>query len=291
MNKVIIFLVLVYSIYGFSQSTVIESLSIKSDVLNKQVNYSVYLPEHYNVSEQSYPVVYLLHGFLGNETDWIRSGNLQATVDQLITSKKIVPMVIIMPDGDDRLYMNKEDGSYPYEDMFMTEFIPFIESKYRVKKDRKHRAICGLSMGGSGALRLAFKYHDIFGVTVAFSAGISTEEEIINEASETFEPYFGRISPSVIGKKGEDRLNSTIEDYDVLNWVENTDSDILKSIQIYFDCGDDDFITVGNAQLHILLTQKGIPHEYRVKNGSHDWDYWRSALPDGLVFISNTMKD
>ncbi|MEY8847483.1 alpha/beta hydrolase [Psychroserpens sp. XS_ASV72] len=291
MKKILVFMLLIYGHYGFGQSRIMESLSIDSKLLNKEINYSVYLPENYNSSEQTYPVLYLLHGFLGNETDWIRIGDLQTTVDKLITSEDIVPMVVIMPDGDDRLYMNKEDGSYPYEDMFITEFIPLIESKYRIKKNKKQRAICGLSMGGSGALRLAFKHHDIFGVSVAFSAGISTEEEIANEASETFEPYFGRISPSVIGKKGKDRLNSTIEDYDVLHWVKHTNANILKSIQIYFDCGDDDFVTVGNAQLHILLTQKGIPHEYRVKDGSHDWNYWKTALPDGIRFISKAIKD
>lgn len=274
-----------------AQSKCIESLSMKSDLLQKEIKYSVYFPEGYDDSNKNYPVLYLLNGLFGDETDWIKSGSLQPTADKLIAENSIIPMVIVMPDGDDRLYMNKEDGTYPYEDMFITEFIPFIEKTYRIKNEKKFRAISGLSMGGAGSLRLAFKYDTLFGACAAFSAGISTDEEIITEAQESFDGYYGIISPSAIGSKGQDRLTEAVKDYDVLRLVNSKDTERLKSVHIYFDCGDDDFLTVGNSQLHIDLTKKGIPHEFRMRNGNHDWDFWTESLPHGLLFISSTMDN
>ncbi|WP_299224947.1 alpha/beta hydrolase-fold protein [uncultured Psychroserpens sp.] len=272
-----------------AQSKVLESLSMTSKLLNTEINYSVYLPNGFDDSKNTYPIVYLLNGFTGDETDWVKHGELQTVADQLIENGKVLPMVIVMPDGDDRLYMNKDDNTYPYEDMLITEFLPFIENKYRVKDHKKYRGIAGLSMGGAGSLRLALKYHELFGVCAGFSAGISTEEEIMSESSDSFDSYFGRLSPSIIGSKGKDRITETYKDYDVLHLVNTKAAKLLKTVKIYFDCGDDDFLTVGNAQLHIDLTKKEIPHEYRVRDGKHTWEFWKDSLHNGLIFISNTM--
>lgn len=291
MKKLIIALLFfVYFQSVQAQSRILESLSMPSELLNVDIKYSVYLPDGYESSASNYPVVYLLNGFTGNETDWIRYGMVKDIADELIRAKKIIPMIIIMPDGDDRLYMNKDDGSYPYETMFITELLPFIESSYRIKNTKQYRAISGLSMGGSGSLRLALKYHDIFGHCAAFSAGISTNEEIINEAQESFDSYFGRVSPSIIGKKGKARLTATMMDYDVLELVKIKDPELLKSVNLYFDCGDDDFLTLGNSQLHIELTKRKIPHEFRMRDGAHTWNYWQDSLPEGLEFISNMIR-
>ncbi|MCA0132896.1 alpha/beta hydrolase [Winogradskyella alexanderae] len=273
------------------QSKVIESLSMDSELLKTSVKYSVYLPDGFENSNTSYPIVYLLNGFTGDETDWNRLGHVKDITDELIKGNKIDQMVIVMPDGDDRLYMNKDDGSYPFEDMFIKELMPFVESKYRIKKEKKFRGISGLSMGGAGSLRLALKYHDLFGACAAFSAGISTVEELISEGQKSFDSYFGLISPSVIGAKGEERLNETIKDYNIFNMVKSKNIEHLKSVNIYFDCGDDDFLAVGNATLHIELKNRGIPHEYRVRDGAHTWNFWINSLPIGLEFISDTMRN
>lgn len=282
--------ILLFTSCSSAQSKIIESLTMESDLLQTQIKYSVYLPHGFENSTQTYPVVYLLNGLGGDETDWIKTGALKPTVDELIIKNEIIPMVIIMPDGDNRLYMNRDDGTYPYEDMFITELIPYIEKKYKIKSEKKFRAISGLSMGGSGSLRLALKYDTLFGVCAGFSPGISTDEELLTEGQESFDGYFGIISPSLIGKKGKERLTTTIKDYDVLNLVNTKNVELLKTVHIYFDCGDDDFLTIGNSQLHIDLTKKGIPHEFRMRNGTHDWEFWKDSLPEGLKFISNTMS-
>lgn len=273
-----------------AQSKVIESLSMESQLLKSSINYSIYLPEGFENSGDKFPVVYLLNGFTGDETNWTRIGLLKDIADELIRGNKIEPMVIIMPDGDDRLYMNKDDDTYPYEDMLITEFIPFVETKYKIKDEKQYRGISGLSMGGAGSLRLALKYHNLFGACASYSSAVFTEEEIINFPQKAFNNYLGRISPSTIGIEGENRLTKAIKEYNLFDLIKTKDINELETVNIYFDCGDDDFLAIGNAMLHIEMLKKKIPHEYRVRDGAHTWNFWVDSLPHGLEFISNSMR-
>jgi len=292
MKKIFIpFALILFVLNGHSQGTILESQSMTSELLNTDVKYSVYLPPNFEDSEDTYPVVYLLNGFTGDETGWSRVGLVSDTANELIRGKKIVPMVIIMPDGDDRLYMNIADGSYPYEDMFIKELMPYVEKKYRIKSEKKYRSTSGLSMGGAGSLRLALKHHELFNSCAAYSSAIVTDFELKLTPQENFENYFARIDPDLIGKKGDNRLTNSYNDYSVLNLVNTKDPELLKSVNIYFDCGDDDFLAIGNSQLHIDLIKKRIPHEYRVRDGGHTWNFWVDSLPVGLVFISNNMRE
>ena len=274
-----------------SQSKVLKSQSMASALLNTDVKYSVYLPPNFEDSDNTYPVVYLLNGFSGDETVWSGKGLVRNIADELIRGKKIVPMVIIMPDGDDRLYVNKADGSYPYEDMFIKELMPFVEKKYRIKSEKKYRSTSGLSMGGAGSLRLALKHHQLFGACAAFSSAVVTDFEIKMMPQRNFDGYFALIDPELIGKEGGNRLNNSYQDFSVINLINTKDPELLRSVNIYFDCGDDDFLAIGNSQLHIDLLKKRVPHEYRVRDGGHTWNFWVDSLPEGLVFISNSMRN
>ena len=106
-----------------------------------------------------------------------------------------------------------------------------------------------------------------------------------------FDGYFGRISPNVIEKDGEARMTEAIKDYLIFNMLDTKPIDQLKSVNIYFDCGDDDFLAIGNSLLHIALLKKGVPHEYRVRDGAHTWNFWVDSLPIGLEFISRSMHN
>ncbi|MFT6934809.1 MAG: enterochelin esterase-like enzyme [Maribacter sp.] len=272
----------------FAQSKLMESLGMKSTLLRTEVNYSIYLPDGYEDSERHYPVVYLLNGYTGDETDWIEAGGMQRIVDHEIEQGNIQEMVIVMPDGDDRLYMNRTDGTYPFEDMFMKELLPYIQSQYRVRKGKRYTGISGLSMGGAGSLRLALKYDKQFGACAAFSSAIFTEDSVTASDSESMNGYVSKAMPDMVGTKGKNRLNKSYEDYDVLHLVKTKDLALLKTVKIYFDCGDDDFLTLGNAELHKELIERQIPHEYRVRDGAHTWPFWRESLPVGLKFISDS---
>lgn len=281
-------LLLVINSTLFGQSKVLESQVMKSALLKTEVKYSIYLPDGYDHSDRYYPVVYLLNGYTGDETSWIESGGMQWIVDREIEKGNIQKMVIVMPDGDDRLYMNRTDGTYPYEDMFMKELLPFIQSNYRVRTGKRYTGISGLSMGGAGTLRLALKYDKHFGACAAYSSAVFTEESVTASDQESMDGYISKAMPDMVGKKGNDRLNKSYAEYDVLQLVKNKDPELLKTVKIYFDCGDDDFLTLGNAQLHKELVVRQIPHEYRVRDGAHTWPFWRESLPVGLKFISDS---
>ncbi|MET6990754.1 alpha/beta hydrolase [Sediminicola arcticus] len=272
----------------FAQSKLMEGLSMKSALLNTEIKYSIYLPDGYETSERHYPVVYLLNGYTGDETSWIEQGGMQHIVDHEIEQGNIQKMVIVMPDGDDRLYMNRTDGTYPFEDMFMKELLPFIETQYRVRKGKRYTGISGLSMGGAGSLKLALKYDTYFGACAAYSSAVFTEESVTNSDQEAMNGYIEKAMPDMLGATGRNRINKSYKEYDVLHLVKTKDPELLKTVKIYFDCGDDDFLTLGNSQLHKELIEKQIPHEYRVRDGAHTWPFWRESLPLGLKFISDS---
>ncbi len=255
-----------------------------SKILKTDVKYSVYLPNGYDNSQRQFPVVYLLNGFTGSEIDWIQFGDMQQIVDQEIALGNITEMVIIMPDGDDRLYMNNHDNSYRYGDMFIEELMPHVEKKFRIRAEKQFRGISGLSMGGAGTLRLAMSYPELFGAAAAFSSAIGTDEEIVATPQPNFNNYWGRAMGT--GLKGKDRLTDHYRANSPLDIAKTKPVKELNSVRIYFDCGDDDFLAVGNASLHIILKQRGVNHEYRVRDGVHNWDFWRTSLPIGLKFIS-----
>lgn len=276
----------IFSTALFSQSQVLESLSLKSQILGTEVKYSVYLPDGYTNSQRQYPVVYLLNGFTGNETDWIQFGNMQHIVDQGIASGEFPAMIVIMPDGDDRLYMNNHDGSYRYGDMFLEELIPQVEGKFRIRSEKQFRGISGLSMGGGGTLRFAMLHPELFAACAGYSSAVATDEEMIAGGQQGFDGYWGRVLGT--GLKGEDRLSTHYRANSILDIAKTKSVNDLNSVRIYFDCGDEDFLAVGNASLHILLKQRGVKHEYRVRDGAHTWGFWRTSLPIGLKFIGQS---
>ncbi len=259
---------------------VLESLKYESKIVNYPVKYSIYLPPDYEISNRSYPILYLLHGYSDDETGWIQFGEVNQIADKGIANGDFSPCIIVMPDGKVTWYVNSIDGKDPWEDMFTKEFIPFIEKEYRVRAKKKFRAIAGLSMGGNGALLLSMHHPDLFSSCVAMSAGTDTDEEILE--NDSYDYWYKNIfGPKPVGKVSDYwKANSP------LHLLESVDAEKLKSIRFYIDCGDDDFLYKGNSALHVKMRDLGIPHEYRVRNGGHEWSYWRTGLYDGLKFIS-----
>jgi len=259
---------------------VFESLEFKSNLVDYPVKYSVYLPPDYEISNRSYPVLYLLHGYSDDETGWIQFGEANLIAEKGILNGDYPPCILVMPDGKVTWYCNSADGKDPWEDMFIKEFIPFIEKEYRIRSKKEFRAIGGLSMGGNGSLVLAMRNPELFSSCVAMSAGTFTDEEMLE--NDEYDRYFGNI----YGEKSEDKMSDHWKAHNPLHLLDSVEMEKLKSIRYYIDCGDDDFLYKGNAALHIKMRDLGIPHEFRVRNGGHEWSYWRTGLFDGLKFIS-----
>ena len=276
--------------YAFTQNTgkIIEQKTVASKILSKDVAYTVYLPPDYTSSDRTYPVVYLLHGYTDDNTGWLQFGEINRYADKAIAEGTIPPMVIVMPNGDSSFYINSYDGKEKYEDFFIKEFMPSIEKAYRIKAEKKYRGVAGLSMGGYGSLIYALKYHDLFAVAAPLSAPVWNDDEIINMSEEQWRSTNGQLYGR--GLKGRDRLTTAWYNNSILRLIETKSADDLRKVRYWIDCGDDDFLSIGNCLLHIALMNKKVPHEFRVRGGTHNWTYWRTGITDALQFIGQSFR-
>jgi enterochelin esterase-like enzyme len=284
----LLFLAIITIITGFSQGKVLTKQIIKSAILNRNVNYTVYLPEGYETNQRNYPVTYLLHGHGDSDDGWIQFGEINRLADAAIKEGKIAPMIIVTPDGFKSFYMNAADGSMNYEDFFIKELIPHIEKTYKVKSDKRFRGIAGLSMGGYGSLLYALKYPDLFVAAAPLSAAIWTNNDYENMQDSRYNSYFA----GPIGKnlKGKERLTPNWYANSIFSLIDKKTPEELSAVKYWIDCGDDDFLTLGNTQLHIALTNKKVAHEFRMRDGDHNWTYWRNNVIEALSFISDNFR-
>ncbi len=267
-----------------ASARVVEGLTVESKILGHPVRYSVYLPPDYDTSERSYPVVYLLHGFSDDETAWVQLGEIQQVADHGIARGELAPMILVMPDGGRSWYINSFDGSVRYEDFFFGEFIPAVEGRFRIRANRYNRAMAGLSMGGYGSLYYCMKHPDMFVSCAALSAGIEDEDMLLGKDQKGWDNLFA--VPYGAGLAGRDRLTRHVKETSVLDIARSLDKEALSSVHYYLDFGDKDYLGKGNAELHIIFLERGIAHEARMRDGGHNWTYWRTGIGDALAFIS-----
>jgi len=288
MKQLIIFALFVFATAAQAQQGFLrESLTVKSAILGKDVKYSVYLPADYDRSNRIYPVLYLLHGYSDDHTGWTQFGEAHLIADKVINSGEAAPMIIVMPDGGVSWYINNYNGSVKWEDFFVKEFIAHIDATYRTRPDKNYRAIAGLSMGGYGTLIMATKHPELFSAAAPLSAGVFTDDEIINSNDEMWKVVMGDLygAKELAGKK---KLTEHYSKNSILNLISTGNVEAMKKVRYYIDCGDKDFLIKGNMALHSAMIDKKIDHEFRVREGEHNWTYWRTALPEVLKFVSTS---
>ena len=189
-------------------------------------------------------------------------------------------MIIVTPnamDGTDN-YFNRVDSDWRYEDFFFDEFIPYIEKTYRARTDKQYRAIAGQSMGGGGTFVYALHRPDMF----SSAAPLSSSFEL---SSERFRKYFD--IPVTIP---EEMFQEYWERHSVIHLIESLPEEQKEAVRWYVDCGDDDYLYERNSMAHVAMRKAEIPHEYRVRDGGHQWTYWREALPEVLAFVSESFR-
>jgi S-formylglutathione hydrolase FrmB len=281
MRKILSFLILSAVTFCLSGQTgkVKDDLSVTSKILNMDRKYAVYLPPDYETSQRSYPVLYLLHGAGDDQTGWVQFGEVLRIADEAIKSGIATAMIIVMPDANTgkRGYVNDVKGEWRYEDFFFQEFMPFIEKEYRIKGEKRYRAIAGLSMGGEGTFIYALHHPELFSAACPLSA--ATGPKSIAELKDY------RLWQGVEGITDADK-EAYFKKYSVLSLIQNMPDNQKKAVRWYIDCGDDDFLYEGNSLVHIAMRQKEIPHEFRIRDGVHSWTYWRASLPNVLEFVS-----
>ena len=273
---------------GFYEAGIVnEGLSMESSILKGKVNFTVYLPPNYDKSTQKYPVLYLLHGHSDSEITWIQRGEIKSTLDRAIADRAVSPMIVIMPDAKVTWYINDYAGKTRYEDMIFNEFIPFIDKNYRTRAERTYRAVAGLSMGGYGSLIWSLHHPDIIGSCAAYSSGIYTDEDLRNLDTVRYNKYY----KGLYGSEAQgNRITEHWKKNSVIELMSTLPKEQIGSVKFYIDCGDEDTWSKGNSLLHLVMMDRNINHEYRVKDGQHNWIYWRTNIIEGLIFINRQFE-
>lgn len=277
-------ILIVMPVFLFAQSgKVLDNVSMTSKILKGERKYAVYLPPDYETSQRGYPVLYLLHGSGDDQTGWIQFGEVLLIADKAIKEASATPMIIVMPDANTgrRGYTNDIRGSWQYEDFFFNEFVPFIEKTYRIKTEKRYRAIAGLSMGGYGSFLYALHRPEMFSSACPLSA--ATGPLKLEDTRKNLQSF----SPAPVDNVPDSIIEGYYKRNSILYLVENMPEDQKKAVRWYIDCGDDDFLFEGNSLVHIAMRKKEIPHEFRMRDGGHNWTYWRASLPEVLRFVSD----
>jgi len=259
----------------------IDCSILNSRILARPVRYCVMLPSGYEQEKsRKYPALYFLHGLGENEQMLLRSGGW-GLIEDLRRQQKIGDFLIIAPEGRASFFINSAGGRDRYGDFLLTEFFPYIESRFRVLRDRHHRGVTGLSMGGYGALRLAFAHPELFGSVSAQSPALITQSpEELNASMRDAGPLSSLLG-GVFGNP-----------VDVPHWRQNNPFDLarrnriqIQSESIYINCGaqDEYGFAAAATRMDEQLRAEGIRHEFHLYPGGHTASYF-------LAHLSATME-
>lgn len=275
----------------------VECSAISSKLLHAQVRYCAFLPPGYDTisrthqspgrASRTYPILYYLHGLGDNEQSLVNTGGWNLVQD-LREQHKIGDFLIVTPEGGRTFYINSRDGKTPYGDFFLREFMPYIQKRYRVRPGRSSRGIMGISMGGYGALRLAFANPRLFTSVSAQSAALMPEStKGVNLAMNS-----GMGRANFLGDVFGNPIDANF-------WMANSplvlarkNAAALSGLHIYFDCGSEDNygFDTGARELDQELTAERIEHEFHLYPGGHDLIYFLQHFGESVEFHSRAFS-
>ncbi len=248
-----------------SASTV-QQVSFRSAALDREMNLNVYVPSDYDPG-QRYPVLYLIHGYGGDEKAWVDLG-IDKAADRLIADGRITPLLIVMPEMNNSYGINSSQGKY--EDFLAKDVVDYVDAHYSTIVDRSGRSIGGLSMGGFISLHTAFLHPDLFSKVGGHSPAIFVDDWSTTGGEHGIKAF---LYPTDEARRERDPLLL----------AETVD---LSALEVYLDCGDQDYYKFydGSEKLYRLLQSKGVSVQYHHKPGEHDGAYWTSMAEDYLLF-------
>lgn len=242
--------------------------AVPSKKMGRTLNNLIVLPKQYlENNDKSYPVVYLLNGHGGGYMDWQNHTDLTKLASEY-------GMIFVCPDGQNSWYYDSPvDPKFQFETYITQELRQYVDQNYRTINDAKHRAITGLSMGGHGALWLAFRHPDIYGSCGSMSGAVD-----LKKLHNRFD---------IDKRLGRYEQNSDAwETHSVISLVPS-----LKNGQnIIIDDGAQDFLIRENRDLHAALNKQGIKHQYSERPGKHAWNYWVTSLKMHLDYFARQFK-
>ena len=239
----------------------IDTLKVFSPKMQREIPTVVVTPDEAAV--RRLPVVYLLHGYSGDELAWQRITDLRPLAEQF-------GVIFVCPDGENSWYWDSPINPSSQFETFVSQELPdWVDAHYPTLPSREGRAVAGLSMGGHGALWTAVRHKDRFGAVGSVSGGVD-----IRPFPDSWEKK---------AQLGEERENQARWDaHTVINAVDSLRDGELA---IFVDCGYDDFFYGVNVALHEKLLRQGVGHDFLTRPGAHTGEYWGSSLPHQLLFF------
>lgn len=247
------------------QNAIVDTIDVMSTKMGRVIRNTVVLPAQYSQKKNPtrfFPVVYLLHGAQGSYRDWPKKADLRSLATQYA-------VIIVCPDGQDSWYFDSPiDPNFQFETYVTKELRSYIETHYRTINHPKYRAITGLSMGGHGALWLAWRHPEIYGSCGSMEGGVDI--------------YSNPNRWKVNERLGDFESNKEV-------WREHSVISLVPTLEpgqnIVIDAGKNDIFINDNNALHALLDEYGIPHDYTVRPGKHSWSFWVNALDYQMLFF------
>ncbi|QUI23775.1 esterase [Vallitalea pronyensis] len=264
--------------HNIPQGSTLETIRMHSEKLNMDMNINVYLPQDYDMQEE-YPVLYLLHGYSGNE-GVLKQKHFKLEADKLISQDKIMPLIIVAPNMNNSYGINSSDTARTlgddssgtlnegmYKDYLCHEVIPYIDTNYHTIDAKEGRYIGGISMGGFAALHIAFSQPDLFS-----KVGGHMPALFIDKFPYDLDKW---LYPSDVLRKERDPI-----------YMAKTAD--IANLKVYLDCGKDDSFEFYNgcAKLHKILLDKEIDVQYHLNDGEHDNEYIHGNVEKYLLFYS-----
>lgn len=250
-------------LFTTGNASVLENRAIPSEAMHRDIPAVIVVPDSYAKSTEAYPVVYLLHGFGGNQSTWPSITPLGELADRY-------NLIFVCPDGKDSWYFDiPADPNYRYETFVSKEAVQFTDQAYRTIKAREGRAITGLSMGGHGAMYLALRHKDVFGAAGSTSGGLDIRPF----------PNNWNISQHI------GTIEAHPEEWEARTVINNIADLKNGELALIIDCGLKDFFLQVNRNFHEALIKQGIDHDYIERPGMHNATYWKNSIQYQVLFF------
>lgn len=259
----------------------LEYGQLNSRAMGREMNYAVYEPSQ-RVAEDELPLIIFLHGG-GDDVTSFDKAHVGQHLDQAIEEGRIPPVVVAVPEGNWGFWENWADGSRLYRDWVIQEMMPEVRTRYRTAACPEGCHVMGISMGGHGALRFAFKQPSHFSSVTAISSPIFNTQQMLDFRSSFWWGLF--IPTGRIWGKVKDR--SFVEKDDLfIQWSEQAD---LKGLDLHLAWGENDHKRVINTSQHFEqhLNQHQIAHTHEVFVGGHEWDVWVPVIERAIAVQLN----